>query len=156
MAIQLHTDVAYTYRRWTAVMPTTTGPTAVLAQIESLLIAASTAYRERRYEDAVETYTSARTLIWSQIAPLVTFDESVIHGVKVTASLASNSPEFLNFLPVEQPIVGVRPRIEPDVRPGPLLGLHSGKVTRNATLAAGGPGVGAAGAGHGNTASAGF
>lgn len=139
LATKLHTDVAYTYRRWTAVIPTTTAPTAptaVLGQIENLLIAASTAYRERRYEDAVETYTSARRLIWSQIAPLVTFDESVIKHVELTASLASYSAEFLNILPVEQPVVGVRPRVEADVQPGPLLGLHSAKVSRNATLAA--------------------
>jgi hypothetical protein len=135
MAILKHPDVAYTYRRYTAVVPAGTGPAAVLGQIEGLLIAASTAYRERRYSDAVETYTSARRLIWSQIAPLVTFDEAVVSQVPLTASLASYSAEFLNLLPVEQPTAGVRPRVEPDVPAGPLLGLFSADVSREAVLA---------------------
>jgi hypothetical protein len=133
--VKLHADLAYTYRRYIAVMPAQDGPAAVLGQIESLLIAASTAYRERRYSDSVDAYTSVRRLIWSQIAPLVRFDEAKIRGIDLTASLTSYGAEFLNLLPVEQATVGVRPRIEPPVETGPLLGLFSADVSRAAILA---------------------
>ena len=132
----LHADLPYTFRRHRAVVPAQTGSTAVLAEIERLLIAAATAHRERRYPEAVETYTAVRRLIWSQLAPLVTFDEVMIAKLDLTATLLSYSAEFLNLLSIEQPSVGVRPRVEPDVDPERLLGLSSGKVSRAGSLAA--------------------
>ena len=134
--VTLHTDVAYTFRRFTAVVGVRTGPTAVLGQIEDLLVAAATAHRERRYTDAVTGYTAARRLIWSQLAPLITYDDRVVLAADLMPSLASYTAEFLNLLPVEQPTAGVRPRVEPEVADGTVLGLHSAKVGRDASLVA--------------------
>ncbi|WP_456844068.1 Tc toxin subunit A-related protein [Cellulomonas sp. P5_C6] len=132
----LHTDLAYSFRRNKAVVGVRTGATAVLGQIEDLLVAAATAHRQRRYTDAVDGYTAARRLIWSQLAPLVTYEEQVVLAVDLVPSLASYAAEFLNLLPVEQPTAGVRPRVVPEVDDGPVLGLHSAKVGRDASLAA--------------------
>ncbi|MGY4765847.1 Tc toxin subunit A-related protein [Kribbella sp. CWNU-51] len=132
----LHADLTYTYRRHKAVVPAQTGPTEVLAQIERLLIAASTAYRERRYAEAIDAYMAVRRLIWSQLAPLVTFDEVIIAKIDLIPALLSYSAEFLNLLTIEEPTAGARPREEPVVDPDSPLGLFSGKVTRAGSLAA--------------------
>lgn len=133
---RLHRDLAYTYRRFTAVVAQPTGSTAVLGQIESLLVQASTAYRERRYRDALDDYTSARRLIWSQLSPLHSYDERIVGTLDLRKALVSYSTEFLNLLPVEQPTAGVRPRVDPPAVDAPTLGLFSDAVTLKGSHAA--------------------
>ena len=135
MALAYTAQLAYGYRRNVAVMVDfNDSQTAVLAQLDALLVTASTAYNQRRYQDAVAAYTSARELLWNQIYPLTTLNENLAWGTDLLRTLVSYSAEWLNVLPVEQASVGVRPRELVAVN-APVFGLLSSATDARGTAA---------------------
>ena len=133
MAALVHQDIAYSYKRYTSIIALPNDDDArTLASIESLLVDAANAYRERRYLDAIDAYNSARRLLWSQIQPTVFYDDVKIRDLDLLTTFVSLGNEWLNVLPVEAPVAGVRPREEIAVDAGPLLGLRSSAVSAEA------------------------
>ncbi len=133
-------ELAYSYRRQAPVLAglDLTGPTsadtAVLARIDALLADAATAYNQRRYQDAVDSYQQVRGLLWRQLFPLTTLDETLAWKTDLLKPLVSYSAEWLNVLPVEQATTGVRPRDVITVD-APVVGLLSSATDATATAA---------------------
>jgi hypothetical protein len=130
MAITLHAETVYSYRRSHRVITgeAATGDARTLARIEQLLVAAADAYRSRRYLDGVRHYTEARQLVWSQLFPSSRFDEVQIRDLDIHRTLASYAGEWMNVLPVESAPAGVRPRELAAVDTGKVVGLHAAAV----------------------------
>ncbi|MDQ2757972.1 MAG: hypothetical protein M3Y71_15695 [Actinomycetota bacterium] len=124
MASQYTTQLAYGYRRYLPVITTASDDTAALARVEQLLLAAGTAYRSRQYTAALQAYQDARGLLWTQLFPLTRFDEVIAQKTALFTTLVSYAAEWLNVLPVEQAVSGVRPR-ETVTVDAPVLGLLS-------------------------------
>jgi hypothetical protein len=150
-------QAAYSYRRTSAVTAglEPSADTAALAKIDALLADAATAYNQRRYDDAVTDYQSARQLLWSQLYPLTRLDESVAAKSQLLNTIVSYSAEWLNVLPVEQASVGVRPR-DLTIINQPVYGLLSSATTATATAALADYELSLTHAANGNTASAKF
>lgn len=131
-------DLVYSSRRLTAVVPAAIGgiPSATLARVERLLLEASQAFGERRYQDAIDDYTSCRGLVWGELFPSVDLVEPKVRGIDILRPLASCAAEWLNLLPIESALSGARPREEIAFDPGPPLGLRSGNVTAQGAAAA--------------------
>ena len=133
-------ELAYSYRRAVAVLAgaTITGPASVdsaaLARIDALLTDAADAYNRRQYQDAIDDYQQVRTLLWKQLFPLTTLDETLAWSTDLLRTLVSYSAEWLNVLPVEQATAGVRPR-ELTAVDAPVVGLLSGATDAKATAA---------------------
>lgn len=126
MARTLHAEVAYSFKRLNLVL-TVAAPnadTAVLQRIEQLLVDAGEGYRQRRYLDAIDAYTEARQLIWSQLYPTSRFDELKIRKLDVFQSVLSYAGEWLNALPAGTGAVGVRPREVVEIDTGQVTGLR--------------------------------
>jgi len=130
MAVALHAETAYTYRRMDRVIvgAAAEGDGRTLARIEQLLVAAADAYRSRRYLDAVRQYTEVRRLVWSQLFPASRFDEIKIRDIDLVRVLASYAGEWMNVLPVESAPAAVRPRELVEVDTGKALGLRAAGV----------------------------
>ncbi|MBA3588459.1 hypothetical protein [Methylibium sp.] len=128
MADLKHADIAYSYRKFKAVITQVTPENRTLAAIEQLLVGAGQAYRERRYLQAIDLYQQGRSMLWSQLHPLVGLDEKSVWATDFSKSLASLSAEWLNVLPVEQASTGVRPREQVDFAAGPVVGLLSSNI----------------------------
>lgn len=127
MALEYSLDIAYGFRRDRAVITAAVAAapsTSTLARIEQLLVAAADDYRARRYNAAIEGYQSARSLIWGQLFPLKKFDDRIAVRPDLIKTLLSYSAEWLNVLPVEQAVDGVRPRETLEID-GPVFGLLS-------------------------------
>lgn len=129
-------DVAYSYRRTKLVIGDDPPPdAAVLAQIEQLLVSAASAYRLRLYLDAIRTYEEARTILWGQLYPGVTVLQ--LPDVDLLRSFVSYGCEWLNVLPIEETIAGVRPREVAVLEKPMALGLRCAAVgiTESAAVA---------------------
>ena len=154
-------ELAYTYRRNHPVLSGVTlqggasADTAVLSQIDGLLADAASAYHERRYQDAIDSYQQARTILWQQLFPLTVLDEKIAWSTDLLHPLVSYSAEWLNVLPVQQAIAGVRPR-ELTTVDAPVVGLLSGATNATATAAVADLQVSQTLQRLGNTASAAF
>src|ERR1700737_3406971 len=79
---------------------------AALAQIEAALIRAHNQYLARQYNDAIQTYQNAQSLIYAQIDPGYFGNIKVIvefpFAADLFAPLLSASLEWMNTLPVQQ------------------------------------------------------
>ena len=123
-------------------MPSDAG---VLVVIEGMIVEASNAYRNRHYQDAIRLYREAEVNIYSHIDPGF---PSEIHGTdsiilsrdpSLFDPLLSVALEWMNILPVHQPIITGRPRIPVD--PSILdkteisrTGIISSRLTSKITL----------------------
>jgi hypothetical protein len=140
MAASYTAELAYSFRRVTPVFDvvdlteSTAAQSAVLSNVEALLVDAANAFRQRRYDDAIDSYNKARRLLWTQLYPLTTFDEAVAAKTDLLRSLVSYGAEWLNVLPVEQAAAGVRPR-ELVTSSAPVVGLLSPETDANGTAA---------------------
>ncbi len=130
MSISYALDLAYTFRRSTAVLTAAIAGTsadqdaATLASIEKLLVSAADDFHARRYSTSIDEYTRARQLIWGQLFPLTQYENSIIDKLDLSKPLFSYAAEWLNVLPVEQGLDGVRPR-ETVAVDAPVYGLLS-------------------------------
>jgi len=156
MAVMAHPEVYYSFRPIDRVVSPDRTDTRALASIETLLVSAADSYRARQYLDSISSYNAARSLIWSQLYPTRSLDEQKAAGVDLTRMLVSYGNEWLNVLPVEESVSGVRPREEVDLDAGPLLGLRSAKIDARATDAAADLEVAAALEDHGDAKAAEF
>jgi hypothetical protein len=138
MARVLYPDTAYSFRRLHAVIvgDAAAADTQVLARIEQLLVAAGEAFRARRYLDAIDDYTAVRRLVWSQLYPVSHYREVDVRKVDLYRTLVSYSGEWMNVLPVETALEGVRPREIAKVEDAPVLGLRSKTAGVDVTRAA--------------------
>jgi len=137
MNVSFTSELAYSYRRDKAVLTATagaSGDSAALATVEQLLVAAGEAYRNRQYNDAIDQYQDARGLLWAQLFPLAQFDDSRSWKWDLIKPLISYGAEWMNVLPVEQAIAGVRPR-EVTKIDAPVLGLLSAATDAVGTAA---------------------
>ena len=128
MAVALHPEIAYSFRRTTALLAGSSRihDAFMLGQIEHLLVAAGASYRARRYSDANSQYREARDVIWEQLFPTIGYDESLVRKTPLMRSLVSYAGEWMNVLPVESSTGGVRPRELVALEPGtPELGLRA-------------------------------
>ena len=161
MAATYIAELAYSYRRGSAVLAgidltdTASTDSAVLAKIDALLAGAATAFNQRRYQDAIDAYQQVRSLLWKQLFPLTTLDEKLAWRTDLIHTLVSYSAEWLNVLPVEQAMSGVRPRELTSVD-APVVGLLSGATDAKGTAAAADLRVAQTLQGMGNAASAKF
>jgi len=141
MAATYVAELAYSYRRSSAVLAgidltdAASTDSAVLAKIDALLAGAATAFNQRRYQDALDAYQQVRSLLWKQLFPLTTLDEKLAWRTDLIHTLVSYSAEWLNVLPVEQAMSGVRPRELTSVD-APVVGLLSGATDAKGTAAA--------------------
>ncbi|NOK15895.1 hypothetical protein [Corallococcus carmarthensis] len=133
MADGFHADIAYSFRKAKLVIDKVTPDNGALAAIEQLLVSAGQAYRARRYQDAIDLYEQARSILWSQLFPLIRLDETVAWAIDLSQTLLSYSVEWLNLLPIEQASTGVRPRELIAVGDLPVFGLLSGNVDPKAS-----------------------
>jgi hypothetical protein len=156
MADLIHSDVAYSFRKIKAVIDVVTPDNRTLAAIEQLLVTAGEAYRTRHYQDAIDLYQQARSMIWSQLFPLTVLDERRAWTTDLRRGLMSYSVEWLNVLPIEQPTAGVRPREAVDINAGPVLGLTSPNVDAKSSGAVADLNLAASLEARGNTGSAKF
>ena len=136
MAKVLHAELTYSFRRYAPVVLTSDADSAVLKQVERLLLSAGQAFNERRYNDAIDIYTQARSLLWSQLFPVTRFDEKQATTVDLLKPFISYAAEWLNVLPVEQPHTGIRPRLEVPIWNGPILGLSASVIDEIGSQAA--------------------
>lgn len=138
MARVLYPDTAYSFRRLHAVIvgDAAAADTQVLARIEQLLVAAGEAFRARRYLDAIDDYTAVRRLVWSQLYPVSHYREVDVRKVDLYRTLVSYSGEWMNVLPVETALEGVRPREIAKVEDAPVIGLRSKTAGVDVTRAA--------------------
>ena len=140
MAATYVAELAYSYRRSGAVLAgidltdAASTDSAVLTKIDALLTDAASAFNQRRYQDAIDAYQQARSLLWKQLFPLTTLDEKLAWGTDLLHTLVSYSAEWLNVLPVEQATAGVRPRELTSVD-APVVGLLSGATDAKGTAA---------------------
>jgi hypothetical protein len=140
MAATYVAELAYSYRRSSAVLAgidlteAASTDSAVLTTIDALLADAASAYNQRRYQDAIDAYQQARSLLWKQLFPLTTLDEKLAWSTDLLHTLVSYSAEWLNVLPVEQATAGVRPRELVSVT-APVVGLLSGATDAKGTAA---------------------
>ena len=93
-----------------------------LAAVESKLFEASQDFYARRYQDAIAAYNSAAALIYAHLDPAFPFHIGGVAGnmslprdPRLFDSLLSAGLEWVNVLPVNQPIAATPPRIAPDV-----------------------------------------
>ena len=106
MAATYVAELAYSYRRSRAVLAgidltdAASTDSAVLTKIDALLTDAASAFNQRRYQDAIDAYQQARSLLWKQLFPLTTLDEKLAWGTDLLHTLVSYSAEWLNVLPV--------------------------------------------------------
>ncbi|QIG39964.1 tetratricopeptide repeat protein [Microbacterium sp. 4R-513] len=129
MSIDYTLDIAYSFRRTEALLTAVAGVTdskdaATLASIEQLLVKAAGDYRARRFTASIDGYTRARQLIWGQLFPLTEYKDRIVDRLDVSKPLFSYAVEWLNVLPVEQGLDGVRPR-ETMAVDAPVYGLLS-------------------------------
>ena len=140
MAATYVAELTYSYRRSRAVLvgidltDAASTDSAVLTKIDALLTDAASAFNQRRYQDAIDAYQQARSLLWKQLFPLTTLDEKLAWGTDLLHTLVSYSAEWLNVLPVEQATAGVRPRELTSVN-APVVGLLSGATDAKGTAA---------------------
>jgi hypothetical protein len=159
MSVTLHLETAYSFRRLESVVFADAGrdDTQVLARIDRLLVSAGEAFRSRRHLDAIDDYTAARRLIWSQLFPSSAFDEVKIAGIDLIRPLASYAGEWMNVLPgADVGAVGVRPREAVAVDTGPVTGIHVAALDAAAAEAAADLGAAELHERHGNLAAASF
>lgn len=156
MPIALHPELVYSYRRARPVIKDVTDDNRTLSVIEKLLVNAGEDYRTRHYRDAIDLYQQARTMLWSQLFPLIELNERQAWAVDLHRSFLSYSAEWLNRLPIEQVSAGVRPRELADIRPGPVMGLTSSNVDFKGMSAVADLDFAAMLSGRGNTGSAQF
>lgn len=156
MAEMIHADIAYSFRKVKPVIVENVPDTRVLAAIEQLLVNAGQAYRGRRYMEAIELYQQARSILWSQLSPLIDLDEKRAWATDLRRTLVSYCAEWLNLLPIEEASAGVRPREQVAPEVGPVLGLLSSNVDSKASGATADMGLAAALEARGNEASAKF
>lgn len=126
-------EIAYSFRREISVLATVVdgdddAATRTLRQIEALLLEAGNQFRDRRYLSAVDAYQRARELLWGQLFPTHTLDEKLAIQVDLLRPLVSYAAEWLNVLPVETAVAGVRPREQVALPAAPDLGLRSARV----------------------------
>src|SRR5690242_18463935 len=133
MASIMHAELAYSYRRYRAIITDVTDDNRTLSIVEQLLVGAGQSYRSRRYQDAIDQYQRARSLLWSQLYPLIDLDEGRAWAVDLRRSFVSYGAEWLNLLPIEQAPAGARPRELAPIESGPVLGLLSSNVDGKAT-----------------------
>lgn len=129
MSIAYTLDLAYTFRRSSAVLTASAGTAAdkdaaTLATTEQLLVSAADDYHARKYTSSIDRYTQARQLLWGQLFPLIKYKNSIVDQIEVSKPLFSYAAEWLNVLPVEQGLDGVRPRETVSVD-APVYGLLS-------------------------------
>ena len=140
MADKYSAELSYSFRRTAAVLtavdltPDKAADTAALAKVDALLAEAAAAYSQRRYSDAADAYSQARSLLWRQLFPLTILDEQVAWKTDLMTTLVSYSAEWLNVLPVEQATTGVRPRELTNID-APVLGLLSSATDAKGTAA---------------------
>lgn len=156
MAMTIHADIAYSFRKINPVIVEITSDNRTLVAIEQLLVNAGQAYRGRRYLEAIDLYQQARSILWSQLFPLVGLDEKRAWATDFSRLLVSYSAEWLNVLPIEHPSAGVRPREQMVVDMGPVLGLLSKNVDTKASGALADMDLAVALEARGNQASAKF
>ena len=88
---------------------------AALAAIEAKLTDANADYSARRYQDALREYRETASLVYQQLNPSAPAGGAdVSFDPKLFDSLFSMSVEWMNVLPVTQPVVGARPRVPVD------------------------------------------
>jgi hypothetical protein len=138
MSRKLYPETAYSFRRipTVALDDAAVIPRGVLLRIHRLLVAAGQAFRTRRFTDAIDDYTEVRRLLWSQLYPLARFDELATRDVDLYRTLVSYSAEWMNVLPVEAPVEGVRPREIAQIETGQVLGLRAKTANVEVTYAA--------------------
>ncbi|MGY3317468.1 Tc toxin subunit A-related protein [Arthrobacter sp. TE12232] len=129
MSIAYTLDLAYTFRRSQAVLAAVAGAggsqnAATLASIEQLLVTAADDNHARRFTASIAGYTQARQLIWGQLFPLTEYMDQIVDHLDISEPLFSYAMEWLNVLPVEQGLDGVRPRKTVAVD-APVYGLLS-------------------------------
>jgi hypothetical protein len=140
MAGNYAAELSYSFRRTAAVLaavdltPDEAAGTAALARVDALLAGAAAALNQRRYNDAVDAYNQARSLLWTQLYPLTTLDEQLAWKTDLMKTLVSYSAEWLNVLPVEQATAGVRPRELTNID-APVFGLLSSATDAKGTAA---------------------
>src|SRR4051794_20613308 len=84
---------------------------AALAAIEAKLTAANADYAARRYQAALQEYRDTASLVWQQLNPNAPGGSRVASlDPRLFGSLFSMALEWMNVLPVTQPVAGVRPR----------------------------------------------
>lgn len=152
----IRAELSYSYRRYFPVIADVNDDNRTLSTIEHLLVNAGQACRDRRYQDAIDLYNQVRSLLWSQLYPLVNFDEKRAWSVNLRRSFVSYSAEWLNLLPIEHVAAGVRPREVAAIESGTLLGLHSNNVDFKGAGAVADMNLADMLAAQGNTASAQF
>ncbi len=140
MAARYEAQLAYSYRRAAAVLDTvdftaeTAEQSAALRRVDALLVEAAADYNARRFTDAINSYDTARDVLWKQLYPLTTLNETLAWNTDLLNTLVSYSAEWLNVLPVEQATAGVRPRELTPVD-APVYGLLSSATDANGTAA---------------------
>jgi hypothetical protein len=109
----------YSFRAVTAIIDITQPDTAALAAIEAKLVEANNDYLNGQYQNAIEAYQAAASLIYSHLDP--TYPSGVVFpGIvfptnpKLFDPLLSVGIEWTNVLPVKQPFSSVRPRVPVD------------------------------------------
>jgi hypothetical protein len=144
-AITFHENY-YTLRKTTQVYGTLFNPRtpdqATLAQIEQELTQAHNQFLARQYNDAIQTYQTAQSLIYAQIDPsylgnitnILTFP----FNVDLFQPLLSASLEWMNTLPVQQAVPSVRPRVEvnPELLGGAAVYDRTGVIASQAATPA--------------------
>ncbi|HYV39554.1 MAG TPA: hypothetical protein VE988_27955, partial [Gemmataceae bacterium] len=113
-----------TYRIFDQLLQPLTPEQAALAAIEARLVNAHNEYLARRYQAAIQAYKEAETLIYAQLNPSFPYGFSGMNGVlqlsrdpKLFEPLLSASLEWLNVLPVRQPVTMTQSRlpVDPDL-----------------------------------------
>ncbi len=114
----------YSFRRYNAVFDnvilTPTPEQGSLAEIESRLVTAHNYFIAQRYQDAIGAYHEAEALIYALIDPQFWFGGILNRGITLSRNVALFNPllsaslEWMNVLPVQQPLSTVRPRIPVD------------------------------------------
>jgi hypothetical protein len=128
MKSMAHPELAYSFQRVKETVGTKPVSASVLLRVHRLLVDASRAFEGRRYTDAIALYQEVRRLLWTQLFPTTVLVESDAWQIDLFVPLVSYGGEWLNVLPVEQPVTGVRPRVEVPADTGPRLGLTSGAI----------------------------
>ncbi len=116
-----YADSVYSFRAQTSFVGEFIGhapDAATLAQIESDLSDAATAYYQRRYNDAIDYYKKAGLLIHRHLDTLVSTIspgayDTVSHDVRLFDPILSVASGFMNVLPIPTP-APVRPSITVD------------------------------------------
>jgi hypothetical protein len=128
MKSMAHPELAYSFQRVKETVGVKPVSASVLLRVHQQLVEASRAFVGRRYIDAIALYQEVRQLLWTQLFPTTPLIESDAWQIELFVPLVSYGGEWLNVLPVEQPVTGVRPRVEVPADTGPRLGLTSGAI----------------------------